>query len=199
MKQVMLGLLIIFAAISAPAQRVLRIGAPLPKGDLKMKDVSGNLVSLDEAKKENGLLVIFTCNTCPYVAKNQTRMKEICQYAQEKNIGVILLNSNEGTRQGGESYAEMQAYAKKHDFKWNYVVDSHNEIADAFGANRTPECFLFSGSGKLVYHGAIDNSPADPNNVSRLHLREAINEMLSGRDVSVKETRSVGCTIARKG
>ena len=199
MKHVLLASSLALSALLSQAQETLQIGAPLPKGEVKMKDVSGNLVSLNDIKTASGLLVMFTCNTCPYVKANQGRTRDICQFAMDKNIGVILLNSNEGMRQDGDSYADMQAYAKEQQYKWNYAVDSHNELADAFGAHRTPECFLFDGNGKLLYHGAIDNGPADPATVTRSHLKEALNEMLSGKQVSVKESRSVGCNIKRKG
>lgn len=198
MKQVFLGLLAACLLMPGWAQEVLPLQALLPKGDIKMKDVSGNLVSLNEVKTANGLLVMFSCNTCPYVKRNESRTREILQYAIDKNIGVIMLNSNEANREGGDSYADMQDYAKQQNYNWKYVMDSHNELADAFGANRTPECFLFDNVGKLVYHGAIDNSPADIKTVTRVHLREAIDEMLAGKNVSVKESRSVGCTIQRK-
>jgi hypothetical protein len=91
----------------------------------------------------------------------------------------------------------MQTYAKAQGYKWNYVVDKNNEVADAFGANRTPECFLFDKNLKLVYHGAIDNSPQDEAAITRVHLKEAINEMVAGKEVTVKESKSVGCTIKR--
>jgi len=184
-----------FTSISGP----LPIGSEIPKPDVKMKDISGQLVSLREAKGPNGLLVMFTCNTCPYVVKNQDRTKEICRYALDKKMGVILLNSNEAARGSGDSYADMQAYAKGQGYQWNYVLDSDNVLADAFGASRTPECFLFDKDSKLVYHGAIDDSPADISNVHRTHLKEAVNELVSGKDVTVKESRSVGCGIKRKG
>jgi peroxiredoxin len=177
----------------------LPLGAQMPKADLKMKDIGGSLVSLKEAKTANGLLVMFTCNTCPYVVKNQSRTKEICQYAKDKKLGVILLNSNEGGRRSGDSYADMQAYAKAQNYQWYYAVDSDNELADAFGASRTPECYLFDKNGKLVYHGAIDDSPADIASVRKTHLKNAINEMMTEKDISVKESRSVGCAIKRKG
>jgi AhpC/TSA family len=178
---------------------VLPLGADIPKPDVKMKDVSGSLVSLKEAKAANGLLVMFSCNTCPYVIKNQGRTNVICGYAKGKNIGVILLNANEGGRRSGESFADMQQYARTQEYNWYYALDSENEIADAFGATRTPECFLFNKDGKLVYHGAIDDSPADINEVKRSHLKEAINEMTGGNAVSIKESRSIGCSIRRKG
>ncbi len=164
-----------------------------------MKDVSGVIISLKEARTANGLLVMFSCNTCPYVIKNQSRTKAICAFAKDKDLGVIILNANEGGRSNGESLAEMQAYAKAQSYDWYYAFDSDNTLADAFGATRTPECFLFNKNGKLVYHGAIDDSPADISEVKRNHLKQAITEMTQGNDVSVKESRSVGCSIRRKG
>jgi AhpC/TSA family. len=178
---------------------VLAIGSTLPKADIKMKDVDNEDVSLKDAKRKNGLLVMFTCNTCPYVIKNQERTKAICKYALQNNIGVILLNSNEGDREEGNSLQAMQQYAKQQNYQWYYAVDKNNELADAFGANRTPENFLFNKDDKLVYHGAIDKSPTDAAKVTRQHLKEAINEMLAGKDISVKESRSMGCAIKRKG
>lgn len=178
---------------------VLPIGSTMPKADVKLKDISGKGVSIKEVKKENGVLVMFSCNTCPYVVKNQQRTIEVANYAEKNNVGIIILNSNEGQRGDDDSYEAMKTYAKEQGYKWHYVVDKNNELADAFGANRTPECFLFNKDLKLVYHGAIDDNPADANNVKRHHLKEAINEMVAGKEVTYKESRSVGCGIKRKG
>jgi thioredoxin-related protein len=175
----------------------LPIGSSIPKKEQKVQDVSGKQISLEDAMRQNGLLVMFTCNTCPYVIKNQSRTKEICAFANSNNIGTILLNSNEGSRSDGNSFADMQVYANQQSYKWYYAIDKGAELADAFGASRTPECFLFDKSGKLVYHGAIDDSPGSPNSVKREHLKEAINEMVAGKEVTIKETRSVGCSISR--
>jgi len=76
-------------------------------------------------------------------------------------------------------------------------VDNNSVLADAFGASRTPECYLFDKEGKLVYHGAIDDSPGDPVQVKKHHLQNAIDEMVAGKEVTTKETRSVGCSIRR--
>jgi thioredoxin-related protein len=195
--------ILLFAAVSgfalmafSPATE-LPIGADLPKPDVKMQDVSGKDISLKKAMRSNGLLVMFSCNTCPYVIKNQQRTVESGNYAMEKKIGVILVNSNEALRSEDDSYEAMKSYAKEQGYKWYYTVDKNSELADAFGANRTPECFLFDGKGKLVYHGAIDDNPSDASSVSRKHLKEAIDEMVSGKDISVKTSRSVGCSIKR--
>ena len=196
-KIVAFSLLSVFSLLSFKKSNDLPIGADLPKADVKMKDVSGKEVSFNEAKKSNGLLVMFSCNTCPYVIKNQQRTKEICQYALANNIGVVLINSNEAQRDNEDSYEAMKKYAAAQGYKWYYAVDENSEMADVFGASRTPENFLFNKEGKLVYHGAIDDNPSDGNNVTRKHLREAISEMLNGKDITVKTSRSVGCSIKR--
>ncbi len=200
MKKILFGLLAVtlVTTLAFTVGDPLQIGSAMPKADVKMQDISGKDVSMSDAKKANGVLVMFSCNTCPYVVKNQERTTAISEFALKNNIGVIILNSNEAYRGNEDSYAAMQEYAKEQGYKWNYVVDKNNEVADAFGANRTPECFLFDKNLKLAYHGAIDDSPSDVTAVQRIHLQEAIKEMVGGKEVSVKESRSVGCTIKRK-
>ncbi len=176
----------------------LPIGAALPKEDFIMKDISGKEISLKDAKRKNGLLVMFSCNTCPWVIKNQTRTNEIAAYALSKDIGVILLNSNEGSRDDADSYEEMKQYAKNQGYAWHYAVDQNSVLANEFGANRTPECFLFNAAAKHVYHGAIDDNPGNAGAVTRKHLKEAMDEMVAGKDIAVKESRSMGCQIKRK-
>ena len=199
MKKILLGLIAttVIATLAFTTGDPLQIGSTMPKADIKMKDINGKEVAMKDAKKANGVLVMFSCNTCPYVIKNQQRTMAIGTYAQKMNVGVILLNSNEAQRANDDSYAAMQQYAKDQKYNWSYVVDKNNEVADAFGANRTPECFLFNKDLKLVYHGAIDDSPSDESSIKRIHLKEAITEMAAGKEVNVKETKSVGCGIKR--
>ncbi|MGC4102505.1 thioredoxin family protein [Ferruginibacter sp.] len=201
MKKILLSLTVAasLAAMAFTASEVLPIGSAMPKADLKLKDISGKEVSIKDVKKDNGVLVMFSCNTCPYVIKNQQRTLEAAAYAEKNNIGMIILNSNEAQRGEEDSYEAMKAYAKEQGYKCNYVVDKNNELADAFGANRTPECFLFNKDLKLVYHGAIDDNPSDAGAVSRKHLEAAMQQLVSGQEISVKESRSVGCGIKRKG
>ena len=132
------------------------------------------------------------------MVKNQERTQAICQFALQNNIGVVLLNSNELLRESDDSFEAMKAYSKDQGYKWTYAVDKDHQIADAFGANRTPECYLFGKDLKLAYHGGIDDNPGDASSVTRIHLKEAITELVSGKDISVKESRSVGCSIKRK-
>jgi thioredoxin-related protein len=201
MQKLFLPLLIVAAGLCAFTtlrNTVLPIGDALPKADVKMKDISGKMVSLNDIKTRNGLLVIFSCNTCPYVIKYQARANDLCKYAQDKKLGVVVINSNEAYRSSEDSYASMQAYAKAQNYKWYYTVDNNSELANAFDAKRTPECFLFDKEGKLVYHGGIDDNASDAQAVTRQHLKEAITELVAGAAISVKESRSVGCSIKRK-
>lgn len=194
MKKIFPALLVLAAAatLAFTVGDPLQIGSTMPKADLKMKSINNKDISMKDAKKENGVLVMFSCNTCPYVVKNQERTLAISEFADKNKVGVIILNSNEAYRGNEDSYAAMQDYAKEQGYKWSYVVDKNHEVADAFGANRTPECFLFDKDLKLVYHGAIDDSPSDVSSVKRIHLQEAITEMVADKDITVKESRSVG-------
>jgi thioredoxin-related protein len=177
---------------------VLPIGAEMPKANHQMKDISGKQVSMKNALKGNGVLVMFSCNTCPYVVKNEQRIITAGELAAKLNIGFIIINSNEAYRETEDSFEAMKAYAAEKKYNWYYVVDQNSEVADAFGANRTPECFLFDKNLTLAYHGAIDDNPSDETAVKRQHLREAMMELSSGKSIAVKESRSVGCTIKRK-
>src|SRR5690349_24409593 len=112
MKPIFLSTLLLacLALVSFRVLEDLPIGASLPKADVKMKDISGKEITLKDAKKKNGLLVMFSCNTCPWVVKNQSRTSAICTYALENNIGVVVLNSNEGQRSDDDSYEAMKEY-----------------------------------------------------------------------------------------
>jgi thioredoxin-related protein len=199
MKKALITLLIVpvLAVMAFTVNDPLPIGSAMPKADVKMKDISGKEITLKSAIKENGILVVFSCNTCPVVKGYQSRINEMAKWTLDQKVGVVLLNPNEASRGKGDSYEDMQGYAKKESFDWYYTVDKNHELADAFGAQRTPEVFLFNKEGKLVYHGAIDDNPSDAGNVSKTHLKTAIKEMTNGKEVTTKETKSVGCGIKR--
>ncbi len=195
MKKIILGFALLLSLFSYA--QTLKPGADIPMPEEKMMDVSGAMTSINDAKSKNGVLVIFSCNTCPFVIKNQARMLAVCKWARANNFGVIVVNSNEAERAADDSFDSMKDYAKQQGYSWSYVLDKDSKLADAFGAMRTPECFLFNAAGKLVYHGAIDDNPSDAANVQRAHLQIAMQETLEGKTVTVNFSRSVGCTIKR--
>jgi len=174
----------------------LPLNSPIPQPDYKMKDVSGKEVSLGETKTAKGLLVIFSCNTCPYVKLSETRIKESSDFCAANGIGCILVNSNEAQRTEDDSFERMAAYYADQKLKCAYAVDVKSQLANAFGATRTPQCFLFGPKG-LVYKGAIDDNVKDPSAVKAAYLKDALNVLLKGSAPAVQETKSIGCTIKR--
>lgn len=177
----------------------LGIGTAMPMADKGMNDVlSGSEVTLNSVKGEQGTLVVFSCNTCPYVVACESRISESLAMAKRMKVGVIIVNSNEAQREKEDSPDAMKQYAAKQKFSCPYVVDVNSALADAFGASRTPECFLFDKTGKLVYHGAIDDSPKDAQSVKERYLASALMSLGKGEEIVTATSVSVGCTIKRK-
>lgn len=176
----------------------LPIGSKAPLPDFKMKNIQSKRVSLNDVREKNGFLVVFISNSCTYVTQNQSRITAVAAFIKDKNIGILLVNSNEGDREKAESFEAMKAYATEQDYTFNYVIDEGHKLADAFGASRTPECFLFDSGSRLVYHGAIDDAPANIEAVKRPHLMVAIEEMITGKIVTVNKSRIIGCGIKKQ-
>ena len=174
----------------------LPLNAAVPQADYKMKDVSGKSVSLNEIKTAKGLLVIFSCNTCPYVKLSESRIKEYSDFCQANGIGCALINSNEAQRNEDDSFDEMSKYYNSQKLKCIYAVDEKSQLANAFGASRTPQCFLFSPKG-LIYKGAIDDNVKDPAAVKAPYLKEALAALIKNETPKTQETKSIGCTIKR--
>lgn len=175
----------------------LAIDSPIPMSDYKMKDVSGTQVSLGDAKKDKGLLVIFSCNTCPYVKLSASRIKQYSDFCLANGIGCAIINSNEAQRSEDDSFDEMVKYYQSQELKCFYTVDEKSQLANAFGAGRTPQCFLFNGKGLLLYKGAIDDNVKDPAAVKAPYLKDALQSLVKNETPKVRETKSIGCTIKR--
>jgi thioredoxin-related protein len=177
----------------------IEIGTVMPKSDVKLYDVvSGTEISLNDKKGKNGMLVMFSCNTCPFVIANEARIKSAQAEAVQLNIGMVIINSNEAYRDGDDSKDAMKSYAAAQKYTVPYLADNNDELANAYGATRTPETFLFDKDGKLVYRGAIDDSPRDESAVKTKYLSEAMTALAAGKEIVTKTTVSAGCGIKRK-
>lgn len=177
----------------------LAIGQTAPRAEAKMPDISGKTLNLQQAKGKKGLLVVFSCNTCPFVLAWEDRYQTIAEQCRRSGVGMILVNSNEAQREGADSMEEMRAHAKEKGYTVPYVVDTRSELADAFGATRTPHVFLFDSKLKLVYRGAIDDNSRSAAEVKEPYLSNAIDALAAGTAISVSSTKSIGCTIKRGG
>ena len=197
MKTILLALITVFALNLGDSEQI-QIGDKAPKSDLKMTSINGAATTLAEAKKENGLCVIFSCNTCPYVIAWEDRYNELYKEFSNSNVGLVVVNSNEAKRDGADSMEEMKKHAKEKGYlNFAYVVDENHALADAFGATKTPDVFLFNGDMELVYKGAIDDNMKDKSDVSEPYLKNAVSAMLAGEEINPSATKAIGCSIKR--
>lgn len=189
---------VIVLAAAGEKYEMLAIGSKAPKADVKMEDISGKKLSLADIKKEKGLLVIFSCNTCPFVLAWEDRYPGLGELSAKNNIGMVLVNSNEARRSGVDSKDEMKKHAEEKNYNCAYVIDEKSELANAFGAKTTPHVYLFDKDMKLVYRGAIDDSEGrEENKPKELYLKNAIENLSAGKLITPSETKQVGCSIKR--
>lgn len=172
------------------------LNSSIPLASEKLKDVNGKEISLSEIKTSKGLLVIFSCNTCPYVKLSESRIKKITDNCIKQGIGCAILNSNEAERGEDDSFDAMVKYAGSQKFLCYYLVDTNSKIADAFGATRTPQSFLFNATG-LIYKGAIDDNVKDASLAKSNYLKDAVDALAKNETPKIQETKSIGCTIKR--
>lgn len=197
MKTLLIALITLIAAPAADVDQ-LNIGDKAPQTDLKMTNVDGKQLTLTDLKMENGLCVIYSCNTCPWVIAWEDRYNELYKMCKANNIGFVLVNSNEAKREGADSMEEMQAHAKEKGYAdFAYVVDSKHVLADAFGATKTPDVFLFNGDLELAYKGAIDDNSKNKNGVEETYLLDAVKAVASGKKPEPGTTKALGCSIKR--
>ena len=188
--------LVLFTASTNPIEE-LAIGEKAPMINHKVEDISGRTLTLSEVAGENGLLVVFSCNTCPWVMKWEDRYPDMNRIAKANKIGMILLNPNEDYRSRGDGMDDMIKHARKSGYDMPYALDKNHQLADAFGASRTPHVYLFNKNLELVYVGAIDDNANDASAVKEYYIKNAMEEMVAGQSIATPNTKSLGCTIKR--
>ena len=174
----------------------LKINSLLPEFHLPGTD--GNMYSSDSLSNKEILIVIFSCNHCPYVQAYEQRIIELQNEFNENSVQFIAISSNDASKYPEDSFDEMKKRAESKNFNFPYLYDQSQEIAKVFGATHTPQVFLFNSEKKLKYEGKIDDNWQEPELVNSRYLRDAILEVLDRKDVSVPETFSIGCTIKWK-
>lgn len=178
------------------ATEKLKIGSTLPEF---------NLIGVDNKQYSNDyftdykiLILIFSCNHCPYVQAYEERIKAIVFDYESKGIGLAAINSNDDKDYPEDSFENMQIRSTERNFNFPYLRDETQETAIAFGATHTPEFFVFDSERRLRYHGKIDDNWKEEDKVVNKYLRNALDELLEGKEISVPETFSIGCTIKWK-
>jgi len=180
------------AALAAPALAAPSVGASAPEFALPAASgATGTLALKDLAAKGKGVVVIFVSTRCPFSNAYNTRMAALAKQYAGKGVAVVGINSNKN-----EPASEVAEHAKKHDLAFPILKDGENKVADAYGANHTPEAYLIDAKGALVYHGRIDESE-DEKGAHSHDLANAIDALVAGKPVPVAETKAFGCSIKR--
>lgn len=169
--------------------------------DFKLKNVDGKMLSLSDFKEAKGYILIFSCNHCPYVKAYESRMEALNKKFTPKGFPVIAINSNDVSQYQEDSFENMQRNAKQKGFTFPYLIDENQEVAKFYGAMKTPHVYLLEKKGdKLMvrYVGAIDDNTQNPEQVEKKYVEDAVNAILAGEAVKVKETKAIGCSIKWK-
>jgi peroxiredoxin len=173
---------------------VVRIGSPSP-GFVTLPGTDGKKYSLSDFSKSKIVVVVFSCNHCPYVQAYEDRMIGFQRDYAPKGVQLIAINSNETVHYPEDNFDEMVKRAKKKGFNFPYLRDEDQSVAESFGATHTPEFFVLDQQRALRYHGKMDDNYQSPADVKAHYLRDAVDALLAGKDVKQPETYSIGCTI----
>ncbi|MAS80944.1 MAG: thioredoxin family protein [Euryarchaeota archaeon] len=154
-------------------------------------------MALSEVMGENGAVVFFTCNHCPYVVGSEPRIENVAEIARDIGLGFVGINSNDPVKYESDSWENMVKRAKR-GMSYPYLHDSSQEVALSYGAERTPEFYLINSDSKVVYRGRLDDSPRDPSHATTSELEDAIRQLASAQTISVPRTDSIGCSVKWK-
>jgi peroxiredoxin len=164
--------------------------------DFSLKGTDGRTYGLADVKGENGTLVIFMCNHCPYVKAVIGRLNEDCRALQAAGIGCVAMMPNDTATYPADSFENMQAFAKRHGLVFPYLIDETQEVARAHGAVCTPDLFGFNADGELQYRGRVDSAGSrPPTGDEKRELREAMLEVARTGKGPAEQIPSVGCSI----
>lgn len=163
-----------------------------------LKGVDGKSHSVADFAKRKILVVIFTCNHCPYAQAYQERVKAVQQEYGEKGVQIVAINSNDSRNYPQDSFENMVKRARDVRFNYPYLRDESQQVARAYGAEVTPDVFVFDQKRRLRYRGRIDDNWEEPDNVTVHDLRNALDELLAGKDISRPVSRAIGCSIKWK-
>ncbi len=170
----------------------LGLGSPAP--DFDLPGVDGMRHSLASFSDRPVLVVIFSCNHCPYVKDYETRMVSIQKDYEAKGVQLVAINSNDDKAYPEDSFPEMVARAKERGFNFPYLRDESQRVVEAYGGICTPHVFAFDSGRALRYRGRIDDS-RDKSKVTSQDLRNALDDMVAGRRVRTPDTKPFGCSI----
>lgn len=185
---------IITLAFTVKTDKGYKVGDTIE--DFSLKNVDGDKISLKDYDDVKGLIIIFTCNTCPYSVANEDRIIALQDKYEELGYPVIAINPNDPKAQPGDSFEKMKVRAEEKGFNFPYLFDEGQKVYPKFGASKTPHVYIVSKPEmKVEYIGAIDDSSRDASAVKVKYVETVVDELLAGKTPSITETRAIGCSI----
>lgn len=180
-------------------ERLDGLGVGDKAADFSLKNVDGQMVSLETNKAAKGYILVFTCNTCPYANMYEDRIIELHNKYASQGYPVLAIQPNDANKSPGDSYENMQARAKEKSYAFPYVIDETQETTKTYGATNTPHVYVLQkvsdSNFRIEYIGAIDNNSRNADAASKHYVDEAVENLISGADISTKTTKAIGCQI----
>ncbi len=167
--------------------------------DFSLKNIDGKNVSLKDFKKAKGVILVFTCNHCPYSKMYEERIIALDKKYKDLGYPVVAINPNDPIASPGDDFESMKKRAKEKGFTFPYLFDKGQTVYPKFGATRTPHVFILNKIKKkdmvVSYIGAIDNNARDASAVSEEYVADAIDTLLAGKKLTTTKTKAIGCSI----
>ncbi len=199
MKRNILLIVLSLVTVSALASGGYKVGDKVQ--DFELKNIDGNKISLKDMEENQGVIMIFTCNHCPYSVAYEERIIELDKKYKSQGFPVVAVNPNDPARFPTDSYEHMQKRAEEKGFTFPYLFDETQEMARAYGASRTPHAYLLQNKGdhwEVAYIGAIDNNVKAASAVTKPYLADAIEAVKAGKKPKPNFTKAIGCSIKWK-
>ena len=171
----------------------IKIGDKAPS--FTLIDTNEKSIALKDYSAKSILVVIFSCNHCPFAQAWEDRIVAIQDSFKSQDVQILVISSNDATQYPADSFAEMKKRALEKNFNFPYLYDETQEVAHSYGAEKTPEVFVFDQSRTLKYHGAIDDNYDDEDAVKTHYLKNALNDLLQNSTPTTPRSEPEGCTI----
>lgn len=177
---------------------MIDLGTKVP--DFTLPDtVSAKQISYDDIKGDNGTLIMFICNHCPFVVHINDELVKLANDYKEKGIGFLAISANDVVKHPDDAPNKMKAIAEKMHYPFPYCYDESQEVAKAFGAACTPDFFIYDAKNELVYRGQLDDSrPGNEIPVTGKDIRKVFDNLINDQPVSAEQRPSIGCNIKWK-
>jgi peroxiredoxin len=184
---------------------VMLVNAGLKPGDMAvgftLKNIDGTSVSLADYSDRKGVILVFTCNPCPYANAYEQRIIALHKKYAGKGFPVVAIDPNDDEISPEDSFAKMKEKAEKKGYPFPYLKDDTQEVYKTYGATNTPHVYVLQNNGetfKVAYVGAIDDNAMDEGSVTKKYVEKAITALLSGSDPDPSSTKAIGCSIKTK-